>query len=151
LNELVCQIFGKKYEVPEERHPSFANWYRTIDDQVEILLKAWDVETAAQQVSAYIEHCQENNRKMIATNHKVAETILQSDWLAMKGGIRMIPIRADPFKDARDNLKDWTKEAWEKHYEFQLKTDNAFRKAFGYAELRSSGPMGSNTKGRQSA
>jgi hypothetical protein len=30
----------------------------------------------------------------------------------------------------------WTLEAWEKHYEWKLQTDNEFRKHFGYEELR---------------
>lgn len=54
------------------------------------------------------------------------------------------PAAANPYETAEERKRDWTKEAWEERYEKQLRQDNEFRKHFGYAELRSSAPVGSN-------
>lgn len=54
--------------------------------------------------------------------------------------------KPDSFKDAAFNKSLWTLEAWEKQYAFELKNDPNFIKHFGYDQLRSSGPMGSNDK-----
>lgn len=54
--------------------------------------------------------------------------------------------KPDAFKDAAFNKSLWTLEAWEKQYAFELKNDPNFIKHFGYDQLRSSGPMGSNDK-----
>jgi hypothetical protein len=50
----------------------------------------------------------------------------------------------NPYALAEERQRDWTKEAFEKEYDRHLKTDNEFRKHFGYGELPSSTPMGSN-------
>jgi hypothetical protein len=151
LLENVCEIFGRKYEPdPQNIPPTLVTWYKTILQQVDKLLATWDTETAAKQVRAYIKHCNDTNRKRIGHAYKVAETILETDWLGLSAGGQSPP-RADPYEDARANLQLWTKPAWEKHYDHRLKTDNDFRKAFGYEELRNGSAVGSHAKSRQSA
>jgi hypothetical protein len=150
LMDCVCEIFGRKYELPENRLPALANWYETIDHQVDKILQVWDVDTAIKQVTAYIKHCSSTNRKKIGTDHKVAETLLQADWVGMTK-VEMTPSRADPYDEARHNKTLWTKAAWETRYAHLLNTDNNFRQAFGYEKLRDGGTMGSNIKSRQSA
>lgn len=54
--------------------------------------------------------------------------------------------KPDKFKNAAFDKTLWTQDAWEKEYAHDLKTNPEFRKHFGYEELRSSGPMGSNGK-----
>jgi hypothetical protein len=151
LCESVCEIFGRKYVPdPQDRMPAVANWFATIELQADRLIEVWGVDSAIKQVEAYKKHCKETNRKKIGTDYKVADTLLQADWVGMTK-VEMTPTRADPYEDARANLQLWTKPAWEKHYDHRLKTDNDFRKAFGYEQLSPSRSMGGNPQSRQSA
>lgn len=53
----------------------------------------------------------------------------------------------NPYEHADFNKSVWTLEAWEKHYDWKLKSDNDFRKHFGYDELRIGKTVGGNSKG----
>jgi uncharacterized protein YdaU (DUF1376 family) len=151
LCESVCEIFGREYVPdPQDRMPSLANWFATIESQVDRILQAWDIDTAIKQVNAYKKHCLETNRKKVGTDYKVADTLLQADWVGMTK-VEMTPARADPYEEPRRNRELWTKQAWEEKYDHKLKTDNNFRKTFGYEELRNGGTVGGDTKGRKSA
>ena len=141
IQKELCKIFGKEYEPPNQRMPAMANWFSTIDAQAKILKEAFGEVPAIEQVKAYLRHCRETDRKLIGTNYKAAETIMSSDWVTLTGGKKSEP---NPYAVAEERRQDWTNEAFEKEYERQLRTDNAFRKYFGYGELPSSTPMGSN-------
>jgi len=138
----ICKVFGKEYKAPQDRMPAEANFYNTIDSQVAELLTVLTQDAADQQIDAYIKHCQKTDRQLIGKAHKVSETILSSDWVKLLGE----PPPPDKFKNAAFDKTLWTKEAWEQEYAFDLKNNSAFRKHFGYEELRSSSPMGSNGK-----
>lgn len=142
IQKELCKIFGKDYTLPADRLPAVANWFKTIDDQAAIIRSTMSEEDGAKQVIAYIKFCKENDRKMIGTNYKAAETILSSDWIQLTGG----PDKPPPgkYEVAEERKRDWTLEAWEERYEKLLLTDNEFRKHFGYEELRSSTPVGLN-------
>lgn len=152
LHEAVCEIFGRKYEPDPQNVPrELVQWYITIAQQIQKILTVWDVATATKQVRAYIKHCNDSNRKKIATTYKVADTLLESDWIGLTG-TESEAGRADPYEDARRNKALWTPQAWEEHYDHKLKTDNNFRKTFGYDEkLRNGSTVGSDVKSRQSA
>lgn len=138
----ICKVFGKEYRLPQDRMPAEANFYNTIDSQVAELLTVLTEDQADLQIDAYIKHCQKTDRQLIGKAHKVCETILSSDWVKLLGE----PPPPDKFKNAAFDKTLWTNEAWEKEYAFELKNNPAFRKHFGYEELRSSSPMGSNGK-----
>jgi hypothetical protein len=148
LHEAVCEIFGRKYEPdPENVPPALVQWYITIAQQVQKILTVWDATTATKQVKAYIKHCNDNNRKKIGTDYKVADTILSSDWIGL---VRVdLPVNGDPYNEMKYNKTLWTKEVWEERYADKLATDNNFRKYFGYAELRNGSTVGVNAKSRQ--
>jgi hypothetical protein len=55
------------------------------------------------------------------------------------------------YEDAAYNKSLWTLEAWEKQYDWRLKSDNDFRKHFGYEELQGGTTMGINDNGRTGA
>lgn len=141
IKKEVCKIFGKTYLKPSERLPSSANWFRDIDKQAEILSTSYPTpEEAVNQIRGYVRYCKANDRKMIGTAYKAAETILSSNWLALMGEHQA---RApDKFEKAVYNKSQWTLEGWEEHYEHQLKTNPEFRKYFGYAELPPRTAMG---------
>lgn len=124
----VCAIFGKHYLHPEERLPQTAGWFRTIDEQVKILLKVWKPEEAVNQIKAYLKHCENTQRKRIATNYKVAETLLSVNWIGINNP-EQVP-KANPFEDAEFNRTQWTDEAWRNTYANQIKTNEAFKKHF---------------------
>lgn len=151
LHEAVCEIFGRKYEPDPQNVPSaLVQWYITIAQQIQKILTVWDATTATRQVKAYIKHCNDNNRKKIGTDYKVAETILGSDWIGLNGADTQP--RGDPYEEPRRNRDLWTLQAWEEKYSHRLKTDSEFRKTFGYDEkLRDGRAVGINAKGRQSA
>lgn len=142
IQKEICKIFGKDYLPPKDRLPALANWFSTIDYQAKILYDTYGEEQAISQIRAYVIHCKATDRKLIGTNYKVAETILSSDWVQLTGGPPPKP--PSKYETAEERKRDWTKEAWEERYEKQLRNDNEFRKHFGYAELRSSAPVGSN-------
>lgn len=148
--ESVCEIFGRKYEPDPESVPAeLVTWYITIQQQIEKILTVWDEDTATRQVKAYIKHCSDTNRKRIGTPYKVADTLLAADWIGLNGADTQP--RGDPYDEARRNRDLWTPQAWEERYADKLKTDNNFRKSFGYAELRDDRAVGGNAKGRQGA
>lgn len=60
---------------------------------------------------------------------------------------RAPPPKAGKYEGAEENRRLFTREAWEKQYRVQLATDINFRKHFGYDQLPSSTPVGSNPKG----
>jgi hypothetical protein len=133
--ESVCALFGRSYESnPELRLPNLSQWYSDIEYQVNKLLETWSADIALKQVNAYKKYCEENNRKKIGTLHKVADTIQQADWLTLTNASDTAP-QKDPYSEARHNRSLWTKKAWETRYDHLLKTDNNFRKSFGYEEL----------------
>lgn len=142
IQKEICKIFGKDYLPAKDRLPALANWFSTIDYQAKILYDTYGEEQAISQIKAYVIHCKATDRKLIGTNYKVAETILSSDWVQLTGGHPAKP--PNKYETAEERKRDWTKEAWEERYEKQLRNDNEFRKHFGYAELRSSAPVGSN-------
>jgi hypothetical protein len=150
LHEAVCEIFGRKYEPdPENVPPALVQWYITIAQQVQKILTVWDVATATKQVKAYIKHCNDNNRKKIGTDYKVAETILGSDWVGLTP-TGLSPPPTDLYEEPRRNRNLWTLQAWEEKYDHRLKTDSEFRKTFGYDEkLRNGSTVGVNAKSRQ--
>lgn len=124
----VCSIFGKHYLLPEERLPAQANFFRTIDEQAKKILTVWEPDTAVKQIKAYLKHCKNTQRKVIATDYKVAETILSCDWVAISGP-EPVP-KGSEFAEAEYNRKIWTEEAWLKQYDKQIKTNPAFQKHF---------------------
>lgn len=124
----VCSIFGKNYMEPDDRFPQTANWFRTIDDQVQKLLEVWEPDEAVNQIKAYLSHCDETGRKRIATDFKVAETLLSVNWVGISGQDK-VP-KQNPFSEAEYNRTIWTDEAWRKAYGRQIQSDEAFRKHF---------------------
>lgn len=142
INKEVCRIFGKEYLKPKDRMPSTANWFRDINIQSEILAKAFpNAEEAVKQVQGYIKFCNLKDRKLIGTAHKVAETVMSSDWVNLLG--ERAPPPADKFKDAEWDKGLLTIQAWEERYAFKLKNDEDFQKYFGYGKLQVSKSMGS--------
>lgn len=83
LYAAVCMMFGRPYQIPGERLPALANWYKTIEDQCERILQVYSESDAIKQVKAYVKYCADNKRKMIGTNFKVAETIISADWIKL--------------------------------------------------------------------
>lgn len=126
--EAVCVIFGKEYMHPEQRLPATANWYRTIDFQVKQILQVWSPDTAVRQIQAYTAHCKKTNRKTIATDYKVAETILSVDWIAISAP-EQVP-KEKPFAEAEYNRTLWTDQAWRDTYKHQISSNSDFRKHF---------------------
>ncbi len=124
----VCEIFGKEYLLPDERLSVTANWFKTIDYQTNQIMQVWPADVAVKQIRAYIRHCKTNNRKLIATDYKVAETILSIDW--MKISEPSGQARASPYSEAEFNRTIWTDEAWRKQYAKQIASDEGFRKHF---------------------
>jgi hypothetical protein len=125
----VCAIFGKHYLLPEERLPQTANWFRTIDQQVDKLLEVWKPDEAVKQITAYIRHCDDTGRKRIATDFKVAETILSVNWIGIAAP-EPVPKDSNPYSEAEHNRGLWTDEAWRKQYARQIKADAGFREYF---------------------
>jgi hypothetical protein len=124
----VCGIFEKHYLLPDERMSHTANWFMTIDQQVEILLKEWNPEEAVKQIEAYKRHCKETKRKLIATDFKVAATLLSANWLKLSAP--EAPPKQNDFTEAEYNRKLWTDEAWRLKYDKQIKTNTAFQEHF---------------------
>lgn len=124
----LCSIFGKHYLLPEERLPQTANWFRTIDQQVDKLLEVWKPDEAVNQIMAYIRHCDDTGRKRIATDFKVAETLLSVNWIGVAAP-DAVP-KSDPYSDAAYNRSIWTDEAWRKQYAKQIRTDKGFQEYF---------------------
>jgi hypothetical protein len=146
LLENLCGIFGREYQEPEDRLPAFSNWYRTIEHQASVILNGYNNPTeAAQQVKCYRKYCKLNNRKLIGTDHKAAETILSSDWVKLCE-IEEVASKANPYSEATHWKGMLSKEAWEDKYSHKLSSDNEFRKAFGYEQLRNGCAVGSNAK-----
>lgn len=145
--ECLCSVFGKKYKPPTERLPAEAGFFRDIDAQYPKLLEVYKTDQAIiAQVTAYMKHCDQTKRKRIGTAHKLAETIVQSDWIVLTGGNISPPeVTTTAYSAAEKRRQEWTLEGWEDFYKDQLR-DNNFRKHFGYGDLRSSTPMGSNSE-----
>lgn len=145
--ECLCSVFGKKYKTPEERLPAETGFFRDIDAQYPKLLEVYKTDQAIiAQVTAYMRHCDQTKRKRIGTAHKLAETIVQSDWIVLTGGNISPPeVTTTAYSAAEKRRQEWTLEGWEDFYKDQLR-DNNFRKHFGYGDLRSSTPMGSNSE-----
>lgn len=145
--ECLCSVFGKKYKTPEERLPPETGFFRDIDAQYPKLLEVYKTDQAIiAQVTAYMKHCDQTKRKRIGTAHKLAETIVQSDWIVLTGGNISPPeVTTTAYSAAEKRRQEWTLEGWEDFYKDQLR-DNNFRKHFGYGDLRSSTPMGSNSE-----
>lgn len=61
------------------------------------------------------------------------------------------PVKTSEYDHAEYNKSLWTKEAWEEFYAPRLKSDNKFRKHFGYAELQNGTPVGGRNNGRGGA
>jgi hypothetical protein len=126
--KVVCEIFGKEYQHPEERMPAEANWYKDIDYQTDKLLSVRRAEVVINQVRAYLKHCKTNDRKRIGTSHKVADTILSADWIALSAPE---PVPKDgPFAEAEYQKKMLTPEAWMDKYKHEIKNNPAFKKHF---------------------
>lgn len=125
----VCSIFGKHYLLPDERLPQTANWFRTIDQQVDELLKVWKPDEAVKQILAYIRHCDDTGRKRVATDYKVAETLFSVNWIGIAAP-DPVPKDSNPYAEAEHNRKLWTEEAWRKQYASRIKTDAGFREYF---------------------
>jgi hypothetical protein len=125
----VCSIFGKHYLRPDERLQTTANWFRTIDEQVTDLLQEWEPDEAVKQIKAYLAHCKNTQRKVISTNHKVAETLLSVNWIAISTVPSEVP-KPNDFAEAEYNRKLWTPEAWNTRYEKQIKTNKEFQDYF---------------------
>jgi len=60
------------------------------------------------------------------------------------------PEASKEFEEAEYNKTLWVLPEWEKYYSWRLKSDNAFRKHFGYEELSGSKAMGGHNNGRAS-
>lgn len=125
----VCSIFGKHYLLPDERLPQTANWFRTIDQQVDKLLEVWKPDEAVKQILAYIRHCDDTGRKRVATDYKVAETLFSVNWIGIAAP-DPVPKDSNPYAEAEHNRKLWTEEAWRKQYASRIKTDAGFREYF---------------------
>jgi uncharacterized protein YdaU (DUF1376 family) len=54
------------------------------------------------------------------------------------------------FEEAEYNKTLWTQQGWEDYYGWRLKSDNEFRKHFGYEELPGRKTMGGHNNGRAS-
>jgi hypothetical protein len=124
----VCSIFGKHYLLPDERMPAQANFFRTIDEQAKKILTIWEPETAVKQIKAYLKHCKKTERKVIATDYKVAETLLSCDWVAISGP-EPVP-KGSEFSEAAYYRTLWSDEAWQKQYQKQIQTNPTFREYF---------------------
>jgi hypothetical protein len=139
----VCEIFGKKYQPPKVRMTGEATWFRDIETQSLILQTSYpDLSEAINQIKAYQKYCKKTDRKLIGTAHKVADTVLSSDWINLLGE-RAPPPKESKFSDAEYNKSLWTLEAWETRYKNQLDTDNEFRQHFGYGKISLSKSVGS--------
>jgi hypothetical protein len=125
----VCTIFGKHYLLPDERHPQTANWFRTIDQQVDKLLEVWKPDVAVNQITAYLRHCDDTGRKRVATDYKVAETLFSVNWLGIAAP-DPVPKDSNPYSEAEHNRTLWTDEAWCKQYANRIKADAGFREYF---------------------
>lgn len=125
----VCTIFGKHYLLPDERLPQTANWFRTIDQQVDKLLEVWKPDEAVNQITAYLRHCDETGRKRVATDYKVAEKLLSVNWIGISAPDQ-VPKDSNPYSEAEHNRGLWTDEAWRKQYASRIKTDAGFREYF---------------------
>lgn len=123
----VCSIFGKHYLLPDERLSQTANWFKTIDEQVDKILQEWKPDEAVKQIKAYLKHCKITGRKVIGTNFKVAETILSTNWVTINNPD---PPKGKEFEDAELNRGLWTDEAWRDKYNAQIKNSPAFRNYF---------------------
>lgn len=147
--EAVAGIFGRDFEEdPEERMPDLHPWYTEITFQSQKLLNAYGEEKAVQQVKAYIKHCKETKRKLIGLPYKVAETIMQSDWMNLTGTTSDSP-RGSPYQEAAYNKTLWTEEAWYEYYFKHIQTDPGFREYFQitqHEKLRSRQPVGINAQ-----
>lgn len=128
VGESLCAIFKKNYKDPKERLPAEANFYKDVDHQAELILQVYSQEDAVKQIKAYIQYCKASNRKIIGTAYKLSETILSSDWVKMLNPEARGP--DNPFKDAEENKKIWTDEAWRKHYWPQISSNTEFKKYF---------------------
>lgn len=143
--DCLCSVFGKKYKPPEDRLRAEAGFYRDIDTQYVKLREVHNDERIIAQVTAYLKHCEATSRKRIGTAHKLADTILQSDWIVLTGSNLSPPVVVtSAYSAAERQRKEWTLEGWEDFYKQQLVTDNKFRKHFGYGELPRNTPMGSD-------
>jgi len=83
LCAVVCEIFGRQFQQPQDRMAGMANWYSVIELECDRILKVYSADDAIRQVKAYIKYCRDQKRKMIGTNFKVSETILSSDWMKL--------------------------------------------------------------------
>jgi len=144
ISKELCKIFGKEYQLPKERMPAMSNWYMTIDVQAKAILSVHKPEQAINQIRGYVRYCKSNDRKLIGTNYKVAETILGSNWIELLGENVRAP---DKFEKAAYNKSLWTVEAWEETYKKQLSTNPDFREYFGYGKLSNGLPVGSKVNG----
>lgn len=123
-----CLVFGKDYKQPEERINGEANFYSDIDYQVDVILGVYKSDSVA-QIKAYIKYCQTTKRKLIGTAHKLAETIISSDWIKLNNPGEHFKPPDNPFKDAEANKKLWTDDAWRKHY-WHMMDNPEFKKHF---------------------
>lgn len=124
----IAGIFGRDWEEPQNRMPALANWYRTIEDQANKLCEVYEPEDATNQVKAYLKFCEDTKRKLIGTPVKVAETILQSDWITLNNPMPLP--RGSPFAEAEYNKTLWGEEAWHEYYHRQIQNNPDFRKHF---------------------
>lgn len=126
----LAEIFGREWESdPQKRMPALHGWYRTIEEQAKTLNKSYDTGKAEPQVRAYLKYCQVNKRKLIGTPYKVAETILQSDWINLNTP-DPVPKKSEQFTEAAYNKTLWSEDAWLEFYGKQIRENPEFRKHF---------------------
>ena len=86
-----------------------------------------------------------NGKKMRFEKEKVFDTARRlKTWAARAREEPKVLTTTQNYTGAEVDFKNMNRDAWEKIYEYSLKTDNEFRKHFNYAELQKGTPMGIN-------
>ena len=87
-----------------------------------------------------------NGKKMRFEKEKVFDTARRlKTWAARAREEPKVLTTTQNYTGAEVDFKNMNRDAWEKIYEYSLKTDNEFRKHFNYAELQKGTPMGVNS------
>lgn len=82
----------------------------------------------------------EKDQKMRFEKEKSFDLTKRLARWADRGGIESVKAKPPDYSYASQDKNDMNLNAWEKHYEYKLKSDEQFRAHFGY-ELRSSEPV----------
>jgi hypothetical protein len=135
ISKELCKIFGKEYQLPQERMPAMANYYRDIDFQAEAILKVLKPDEAAKQITSYIKYCDVTKRKRIGLTYKLSETLLSSDWVKLLSEyLHSSTVKQEATVQAINELRsdrDDLKRQHQMQQDMDLLTPEAFKQKYG--------------------